>query len=449
MDPLDLDVLHELESLLRDDQQEALRIFLSLVRAEDIAQWLDHLSIDDRFQVLYALDHKAAGTVLADTTAAIRGQLVDALDPAEIARIAETMPPDEAADLIGDLETHDSSLVLEAISAADEQVIRNLLEYPEDSAGGIMNPNVVALSETATVDDAITTIRQTTTSLIPGPVWVVGGDRELVGFVRLHDLVTANPNQPIADMMDREVISVPAWTDQEDVADLVERYDFVALPVVDETNILLGAVTVDDVLDVIEEEATEDIYLMAGSSAEEEESESVLHIARYRLPWLLVCLAGTQLSTTVMKLSAGTVPAFEQVAIFTPAILAMGGNSSLQSSTTTVRRLALDTLPRSRYIRHVAREVAVAMLMGFACGIVESAVALLLGYEPLVGLAVGLAMTIGMSAASLLGGAMPLVLTVTGVDPAVASGPLVSTINDSLGLAVYFTVSTLVMTHLT
>jgi magnesium transporter len=448
MEPADHDVLKELEALLGEDQDEALDIFLRLVRAEDIAQWLDHLTVRERLDVLRALDHTAAGTVLADTTAAVRAQLVDALDPAELARIAEAMPPDEAADLIGDLGERDGELVLEKIAPADEKVIRGLLQYPEDSAGGIMNPNVVALSSAATVDDALNTFRTAPTKPIPGPVWVVNDDGVLVGFVRVHDLITRAPDERLATIMDPEVISVEDTTDQEDVADLVERYDLVAVPVVDAHARLLGAITVDDVLDVIEEEASEDIYLLAGSSVEEEESESILHVARYRLPWLLVCLAGTQLSTTVMKLSSGTVPVFEHIAIFTPAILAMGGNTSLQSSTTTVRRLALDTLPRSRYLRHVAREVLVALLMGLSCGTVESVVALGLGYDPAVGLAVGLAMTLGMSAASLLGAAMPLVLTVARVDPAVASGPLVSTINDSLGLAVYFTIATFVMTQL-
>ncbi len=448
MDPVDRDVLKELEALLREGQEDALAIFLRLVRAEDIAQWLDHLDVEGRLQVLRVLDLQSAGTVLADTTAAIRTELVEALEPTELARIAEAMPPDEAADLIGDLADHDSALVLEEISPSDEKVIRELLEYPEDSAGGIMNPNVVALTGSATVDDAINRFRTARAKPIPGPVWVVDDEGSLVGLVRVHDLITRAPTERLAEIMDAEVISVRESTDQEDVADLVERYDFIAVPVVDSNNRLLGAVTVDDILDVIEEEATEDIYLMAGSSAGEEESESILHVARHRLPWLLICLAGTQLSTTVMKLSAGTVPLFEHVAIFTPAILAMGGNASLQSSTTTVRRLALDRLPRVRYLRHMLREVLVAFAMGLSCGAVESVIALALGYDPLVGLAVGLAMTVGMSAASLLGAAMPLLLTVARIDPAVASGPLVSTINDSLGLAVYFTISTLVMTQL-
>ena len=213
----------------------------------------------------------------------------------------------------------------------------------------------------------------------------------------------------------------------------------------DDFNHLMGAITVDDVLEVIEEEATEDIYRLAGSSAEEEESESILHVARYRLPWLLVCLAGTQLSTMVQISAAKNVEMYQQISVFTAAIMAMAGNTSLQSSTTTVRRLALDTLPRSRFFRHVVREVMVALLMGAVCGIVAGGLALLFGRNPLIGLALGLAMAVGMSAASLLGAAMPLVLDIFKIDPAVASGPLVSTINDSLALTVYFTVATAIL----
>ena len=184
---------------------------------------------------------------------------------------------------------------------------------------------------------------------------------------------------------------------------------------------------------------------MAGSSIEEEESESILHVARYRLPWLLVCLAGTQLSSMVLLLASKEVRLYDQMSVFTAAIMAMAGNTSLQSSTTTVRRLALDTLPRSRFLRHISREVLVALLMGIVCGGLASALAVVFHHNPLIGLALGPAMAIGMSAASLLGAAMPMVLDIASVDPAVASGPLVSTINDSLALAVYFSVATAMM----
>lgn len=441
------EVLRELRALLREGEEEALRIFLQLVRPEDIADWLDELSAEERRRILAALDNEAAGTVLADATPAIRAELLEELSPQKLARIAETMPPDEAADLIGDLEDEEGERVLHHIDAEDEKVLRDLLEYDEESAGGIMNPNVVALPRDATVDDAIQLLRTLGDDAVTAAVYVVDEQGRLVGFVRLRHLVTARPGARLADIMETDVISVPVEADQEEVADLVEKYDFLAIPVVDAENRLLGAVSVDDVLDVIEEEASEDIYKMAGSSWAEEESESIFHTARYRLPWLLICLAGTQLSTTVMSLFSHRVPLFDQISIFTPAIMAMGGNTSLQSSTTTVRRLALDTLPKNRYPIHVVREILTALVMGVACGVVESGVALVLGHDPLVGVAVGLAMAMGMSAASLLGASMPLILDLFGVDPAVASGPLVSTINDSLGLSIYFTVATIVLLH--
>ncbi len=441
------EVLRELRALLREGEEEALRIFLQLVRPEDIADWLDELSAEERRRILAALDNEAAGTVLADATPSIRAELLEELSPQKLARIAETMPPDEAADLIGDLEDEEGERVLHHIDAEDEKVLRDLLEYDEESAGGIMNPNVVALSRDATVDDAIQVLRTLGDDAVTAAVYVVDHEGRLVGFVRLRHLVTARPGARLGDIMETDVISVPVEADQEEVADLVEKYDFLAIPVVDAENRLLGAVSVDDILDVIEEEASEDIYKMAGSSWAEEESESIFHTARYRLPWLLICLAGTQLSTTVMSLFSHRVPLFDQISIFTPAIMAMGGNTSLQSSTTTVRRLALDTLPKNRYPMHVVREILTALVMGAACGVVESGVALALGHDPRVGIAVGLAMAMGMSAASLLGASMPLILDLFGIDPAVASGPLVSTINDSLGLSIYFTVATIVLLH--
>ena len=436
------DLIQELHALLHDGEEEALQIFLRLVRPEDIADWLDLLSVEDRQRILNVLDHDAAGTVLTDTTASIRAELVEELEPERLARIAEALPADEAADLIGELEVEESEEVLHHISTEDEEVLRKLLTYPEDTAGGIMNPEVVALQPAATVDDTIRYLRTADEDTITAAVYVIDELNRLLGFVRLRRLVTARPAARLGDIMSTDVISVSVDTDQEEVADLVDKYDFVAIPVVDVDQRLMGAVTVDDVLGVIEEEATEDIYKMAGSSAEEEESESILHVARYRLPWLLVCLAGTQLSSFVLLLASHRVNLYEQMSVFTAAIMAMAGNTSLQSSTTTVRRLALDTLPRSRFLRHILREVAVALLMGVVCGVVASLLALLFHNNPLIGLALGLAMAIGMSAASLLGTAMPLVLDLFDIDPAVASGPLVSTINDSLALAVYFSVAT-------
>ncbi len=435
-------LLEELHALLREGEEEALRIFLRLVRPEDIAEWLDLLSVDDRQKIVSALDHESAGTVLTDTTPSIRAELVDEIAPERLARIAEALPADEAADLIGALEVEETEEVLHHISSEDEEVLRQLLTYPEDTAGGIMNPDVVALQPGETVDDAIRYLRSVAEDTSIAAVYVVDSERRLLGFVRLRRMVTARPAALLGDIMSTDVISVPVETDQEDVADIVEKYDFTAVPVVDANNRLAGVVTVDDILDVIEEEATEDIYKMAGSSIEEEESESIFHVARYRLPWLLVCLAGTQLSSLVLVFASQEVELYEQMSVFTAAIMAMAGNTSLQSSTTTVRRLALDTLPRSRFLRHISREILVALLMGVICGGLASALALVFHRDPLIGLALGPAMAIGMSVASLLGAAMPIVLDIAGVDPAVASGPLVSTINDSLALAVYFSVAT-------
>ncbi|MEX1312194.1 MAG: magnesium transporter [Candidatus Sulfomarinibacteraceae bacterium] len=436
------DLVGELKTLLQDGEEAALQIFLQLIRPEDVALWLDELTSEERQKILSSLDVEAAGVVLDDTTASIRAELVDDLEPERLARIAETLPADEAADLIGELGTHATERVLHHLDDENEQVLRDLLSYPEDTAGGIMNPEVVALTADATVDDAIRYLRSAAEGVVTAALYVVDDDRRLLGFVRLRRLVTARSTSKLGDIMSEDVISVDVNADQEVVADQVDRYDFIAIPVTDSNGRLLGAVTFDDILDVIETEATEDIYKMAGSSAEEEESESILHIARFRLPWLLVCLAGTQLSTLVLSYAQGRVGLYEQMSVFTAAIMAMAGNTSLQSSTTTVRRLALDNLPRGRFARHVAREISVALLMGMVCGLVAATLAIAFGNDPIIGLALGSAMAMGMSAASLLGAAMPLALDLVGIDPAVSSGPLVSTINDSLALALYFAVAT-------
>lgn len=438
-------MIEDLRVLLDDGEEEALRIFLSIVRPEDVAEWLDDLSDDDRQRVIDVLDDNAAGTVLIDTTVSIRAELVDEIAPERLARIAEALPADEAADLIGELEAEDGEAVLQHVSSADEKVLRHLLTYPEDTAGGIMRPDAIALKAADTVDDAILRLRTAEEGIPTAALYVVDNDGQLLGYVRLRRLVTARLAASLGDIMASDVISVTVDADQEVVADLVDKYDLMAIPVVDQANRLVGVVTVDDVLQVMEEEVTEDIYRLAGSSAEEEDSESVLHVARYRLPWLLLCLAGTQLSALVLIFASREIGLYGQLSVFTAGIMAMAGNTSLQSSTTTVRRLALDTLPRSRFPRHIVREVSVALLMGVVCGAAAAGLAVVLHHNPLIGLALGPAMAIGMSAASLLGAAMPMVLEIVGVDPAVASGPLVSTINDSLALAIYFAVASAIL----
>lgn len=436
------DLVRELKALLREGEEQALKVFLQLIRPEDLAGWLEELSADERQQILGALEFDAAGIVLDDTTASIRAELVNKLEPEQLARIAETLPSDEAADLIGELETEEIEEILRYLDNRNERVLRGLLSYPEDSAGGIMTPDVVALTADATVEDAITYLRSADEGTVTAALYVVDDERHLLGFIRLRRLVTARSTSRLGNIMSDDVISVDVNADQEEVADQVDKYNFISIPVTDSDNRLLGAVTFDDVLDIVEDEATEDIYKLAGSSAEEEESESILHIARFRLPWLLVCLAGTQLSTLVLTFAQGRVGLYEQMSVFTAAVMAMAGNTSIQSSTTTVRRLALDNLPRGRFVRHILREVAVALLMGAVCGLVAAILAIVFGNDPFIGLALGIAMAMGMSAASMLGAAMPLGLDLVGIDPAVSSGPLVSTINDSLALTLYFAVAT-------
>ena len=197
--------MEELHALLREGEEDALRIFLRLVRPEDIADWLDQLTADERQRVLSNLDHDAAGTVLADTTASIRAALVDEIEPERLARIAEAMPADEAADLIGELTEPDSEQVLHHIDDANEEVLRQLLEFPEDTAGGIMNPDVVAMDPSATVDDAIRHLREASADTFVAALYVVDSERTLIGFVRLRRLVTAHPAaqlEPVSEALD-------------------------------------------------------------------------------------------------------------------------------------------------------------------------------------------------------------------------------------------------------
>lgn len=434
-----------MEVILALEDQEALKGVLGKERPADLADLIRRLDDETREAVFVLLDERLAAEVLAESDTPTTQAIAEELHPRALSDLLEEMSPNDAADVLSDLEEEDAEAVLDLMAAAAAREVRELMAHREDTGGGIMTPRLVLAHEDTTVSEVIDALRAAAEAVEIFQLYVVDSDEKLLGIVPLHWLVTARPQAPMSDLMDRDLITVAPETDQEEIAQLFTRYDLVAVPVADADGRLVGQITVDDVMDVIVEEATEDIYKMAGTSDEEMERPSVLGVAWTRLPWLLLCLLGSFVSGLVIHLFDVTLEKVITLAAFIPVIMATGGNSGLQSSTVTVRGLVTGHVSSGLVLRTVLREIGTAVVIGLVCGLAASAVAWFWFAEPLVGVCVGVAMFSVICIAVCLGVLAPLVFSRVGIDPAVASGPFITTANDILGLFIYLGLATILV----
>lgn len=441
--------LQERRDVLLETTREALaardlatlRLVLNSQHAVDLADLLRRLDEEDRTHSLGLLAESLAAGVLAEFDPSTMVSVATQLDDRALSGIVEEMAPDDAADVLADLPGQHGERVLSLMAHPEAQVVRELMEHPEDSGGGIMTSRLVSVAAAATVADAVDLLRaRVGESEEPLAVFVVDDDR-LVGTVSLHRMLLADSHESMGAIADREPITVRADMDQEEIAEIFADYDLLAMPVVDASGTLVGQVTVDDIVDVIQEEATEDNLKMAATSSEEMEDRSVLSVMRHRLPWLLFCLVGTLLSGGVLDLFSGVLATLSPLVLFVPAIMAMGGNSGIQTSTVTVRSLATGILLPEQVHRALWRELRVATLMGMFLGLVVFAVAYVWTDGSTVAPCAGIAMFAAVVLSAVLGATIPIVFRAFGIDPAVASGPLITTVNDILSLGIYFGVA--------
>jgi len=430
-----------------------LRPILSTERSEDIAEALRHLEEETRRRIFSLLEEENAGAVLDcldELDPAFRQELLEALDSRELTEIVETMPLDDAADVLGDLPEDQAQQVLDMMVEEEAEEVQELLRYPEDTAGGIMTPTLVSVSTSMAVSETIDYLRTMGEADEVFYVYVVDSQEHLFGTVSLRSLVTARPETKIRAITDPDPISVNVLADQEEIAGIFRRYDLLAVPVVDDAGKLLGRITIDDVIDVIEEETTEDVYKMAGTDDEELESRSSFRVALIRLPWLLSCLVGSFLSGAVIytfQMTLDKAIALAMFMPFIPAITATGGNAGLQTSTVTVRGLATGHLDPSHVTGELLKEIRTALIIGIVCGGLAGVVARFWTGEPVVGLCIGTAMFLAISVAAGLGILIPLTFRKIGLDPAISSGPFITTSNDITGLLIYLSLATLLLRY--
>lgn len=424
---------------------------LARMRPGDVAETLRGLTPAEQielFRILLSEFPDGAAEVLSELDAAQRLGIIEHFGAEEIARILEHMAVDDTVFVLDSLPEDLRDEVLDLVEEATLSEVESQLTYRDDSAGRIMTTEYFALPETTSVRDAIAAIQEQDDVEMIFYLYVVDEDGGLAGVVSLRQLLLARPQRTLAEVMTTNVVSVNTETDQEEVARLAERYDLLAVPVLDTERLLAGIVTYDDIVDVVKEEANEDFFKMAGTSDEEVTyQETSWRVAKIRLPWLLVNLVGSVLTGLLL---AHFQVSFHQVLFlltFVPVIMGTGGNTGAQSATLAVRGLATGRLvPELGRVRHFLwQQAKVGAYLGVGLGAIVALVAFALEKSPAYALVVGVALFGAIVVASLNGALIPLVFQRLGIDPAVASGPLVTTGSDITGILIYFGLASVMM----
>src|SRR5688500_8021616 len=440
-------VLDSVKRLLRIGATANLLNLLQKQHPADLAQVFGSL-LDTERQAVFSLLVDRSSRLAMETVSEMGpeegAKLLTGRSADEIAKLLQQIPSDDAAALIDYLPKELSSEVLELMRRRESGQVESLLEYGEQTAGRIMNPQVFALSEDLTVGEAITALQGSRDVEMVFYLYVIDARRHLVGVASLRRLLLVPPSTPLKRIMTTDVISVRADMDQEEVARQVASYNLLAIPVVDEENKLAGVITVDDIIDVIKDEATEDVYRLAGVSSDDRVFTSPSESLRKRLPWLLVNLATAFAAASIVSVFTGTIGLLPILAVLMPVVAGMGGNAATQTLTVIVRGIALGDVTWANTRKALFKEALVGIGNGIACGLVGAAIVFGVTRDPILGLVLGLAMLITMFVAATAGTVIPLILRALKVDPALASSVFITTMTDMfgflsfLGLAVLF-----------
>jgi len=440
----------EIEKRVAKRDRRWLNRFFSTSHPADIAILLDRADDPDKAWLFSLLSREKAADVLVEVGEETARKILRGIELKRLSGIVGELESGEAADIIGELPLAKREKVLRRVNPEQRAEIKQLLRYGEETAGGIMATEYVAVNDQVTADEAIEQIRAQADEVEEiYNVYVLDKNGRLVGHLPLKKLFLSGGKTKVSKIMDPEVVRITTDMDQEDVANIFSKYDLVAVPVVDKRGKLVGRITVDDVLDVMEEEFTEDMYKMAGSDSEELLKASPFKVAKIRLPWLITCLFGGMISAGVIGFFSGTLQQVIALAAFIPVIMDMGGNIGTQSSTITVRGIATGHIDLSHIKRLLLREIRIGALMGVICGAIVGLLAALRYAEYILALVVGTAMFSAITVAATIGMLVPLTFNRLKVDPAVAAGPFITTITDITGLGIYFLLATLMLGWLT
>jgi len=424
------------------ERKVVLRELLAKDRA-DMAEVLAGLSQEEAADLVHRLFlRQAAAGALGEMEPDESAELVEKLDPVEASAILARMDPDDAVDVLLELPEKVQAELLAGLSRKDAALLTDLLSYPPDTAGGLMTPEVVPLSLSLTAEEAIALLRHRQEEAeTVYYAYAVDDDGRLQGVLSLRDMALAPPGKSLRDLVVRDAVKVLVTEDVEEVARKFDKYDFFALPVVDASDRLLGVITVDDVIDVIREEATEDIYRAHGAPLGENVSTPWTESIRGRLPWLYLNVATALLAALVVGVFESTIAKLAVLAVFMPIIAGQGGNTGMQVITIVTRGIALGDVEKGEGWLLLRKELLLGICNGVAIGLAVGVIALAWKGDWILGCVVFLAMVLNMIAAGVSGATIPLVLRAMGLDPALASSILLTTVTDVLGFSLLFVIA--------
>lgn len=451
---IDEELLDDLRGLIEIRDELALRAMLIDLHSADIARLLLYLHEDERHYILDLLEEDVAGEVVLHLPEDQRSDYLAELEPQEITDLVEELSPDDAADIVSELDDDVAEQVLRNLQQTDVEAteeIRELLRYGEDTAGGRMTTDFVAVTVNDTVAASIERVREFVreTELEVHGLFVIDDEERLVGLLRLQDLVLRPPSSKVSIVMSTDIVTVDPEEDQAVVAQVMLRYDLIDVPVVDDHGRLIGIITFDDIADIIEDEASEDMLFLAGVTEAENPTTGPFSAVRRRLPWLAVNLGAVFIPAMIMSRFQPTIRELPMVAVLLPIVAGMGGNAAIQSITVMVRSLALGEISPGQRRRVVLKEMATGLLNGLAMGISGGLVVWMIWGNPALGAVLTVALIANLFIAGCAGAIVPLLLRRLKFDPALSSGPLVTSLTDISGYTVFLSLSTAAMALLT
>ena len=442
-----------IKRLLRRHAQSHVKKILAKSHPADIAsvfRLFDEAEVQKLFGFVASAEEKAE--IVSSLDYDLIPQLFSSLNIEEQVEILEKTTPDDLADILAHVPEEMREKILKGMKKEEKAEVEGLMNYAENTAGGIMSPDFLAMPEELTAREAIEALQQQSEEVeMAFYIYVINDVRQLVGVLSLRQLVTCRPGTLLKDLMDQKVVSVGIHDDQEEVAQLISRYDFLAVPVVDEGNTLVGIVTVDDIIDVLRDEATEDMLKMAGAGAKMVDAMSFGGSFRHRMPWLLITWIGESFTALIIAYYHNTLTAILPLAAFIPMITGMSGNVGTQSATIVVRALATGRVNLGQIWKVLGREVLIGLLLGFVYGAALGVFGFVRYFDAvyvnslMLGVVISTSLCLGMTLSALVATAMPFVLHRFNLDPAAATGPFVTTFCDIAGIAVYLSVATVVL----
>ena len=422
------------------------------IHPNDLVEIIAELDAQQKKELFLLLSEQDAATLVQEMGESDQIELIHLLTKERVSAILNKMDTDDATDLLGELSSEEADELLALVEEETKEDIEDLMSYPADSAGGIMTTDYIAMSENLTVAEAFVQLRKIAPSAeVVYYVYVTDSENKLKGTLQLRDLISSRDDSLLLDIMRRNLITVPVDMNQEKVAGVVSKYDLMAIPVTDNDGHLLGVITVDDVLDVLEEETTEDILHLAGAGKVQGINIidiPVINLVKKRLPWLLIALFGGTLAGSVISAYETHLQSVIVLAVFIPMIMNMGGGVGTQSSTIAVRAIATGEMDLRIIWSYILHELKVGASLGFLNGVAIAVIATLWKGMPALGLVIGLATFVTLTVAALIGIMVPICSVRLKIDPAMTAGPFVTTIKDITALLVYFGIASLFMRYL-